>query len=299
MDLTPRSIQEKQFHDQWRGYNQAEVDDFLDRVAETLDRVQRENEDLRDRIRELDQAMAASRDTEEMLKKTLVTAQRAAEEAIAKAKTKAEELVAEAEARVHQTETAARERISTADEESRRKRSEAETEARRKLTEAEETAKRMVADVERDSSARRRQLDEHIQKLQTFESDIKRRLRTFLDQQTNALDALTETPAPQLSRPVAQTSSFQSGIGAARPQARPSGAAQHSESFRPSWEQRPKETEEEPQSHEYADEARPEGDEAEPQESTGVFEVPDQGDEEEDESGHRRGVRDLFFRHQG
>lgn len=54
MDLTPRSIQEKQFHDQWRGYNQAEVDDFLDRVAETLDRVQRENQDLRDRIQELD-----------------------------------------------------------------------------------------------------------------------------------------------------------------------------------------------------------------------------------------------------
>jgi cell division initiation protein len=296
MDLTPRNIQEKQFHDQWRGYNQAEVDDFLDRVAETLDRAQRENEDLRERIQELDQAMAASRDTEEMLKKTLVTAQRAAEEAIAKAKAKAEEIVTGAEARVHQTETAARERISSAQEETRRKASEAETESRRKLTDAEETAKRLVADAERDSSARRRQLDEHIQKLRTFESDIKRRLKSFLEQQASALEALSEVQPPQMSRSPVQSSSLQSGFGA-RPQARPSGQKIEP---RPSWESPARETEVEPQAPEYSDEpaSGPGGDGPE---STGVFEVPqqDEGEDEEDEAAHRRGVRDLFFRHQG
>ena len=38
MDVSARNIHEKQFHDAWRGYSQEEVDDFLDRVAETLDR---------------------------------------------------------------------------------------------------------------------------------------------------------------------------------------------------------------------------------------------------------------------
>jgi cell division initiation protein len=164
MELSARNIQEKQFHDQWRGYNQAEVDDFLDRVAETVDRLNRENNDLRTRIAELDQAVAASRDTEEMLKKTLVTAQRAAEEAIAKAKAKAEELVNDAEQRVRQTESEAKERMSTAEADAHRKASEADAEARRKLTEAESSARRMLADAQRDSEARRRELEEHISK---------------------------------------------------------------------------------------------------------------------------------------
>src|SRR5688500_16161061 len=99
MEIGPQDIHEKQFHDAWRGYNQEEVDDFLDRVAEALDRLHRENSSLQTRIEELDQAVAASRNTEEMLKKTLVTAQRAAEEAISTAKLKAQDLVSEAEER--------------------------------------------------------------------------------------------------------------------------------------------------------------------------------------------------------
>src|SRR3712207_4638561 len=99
MDLTARDIHEKQFHDSWRGYNQEEVDEFLDRIADVVDRLQRENSALHARITELDHAVATSRDTEEMLKKTLVTAQQAAEEAIASARAKAEALIQEAEER--------------------------------------------------------------------------------------------------------------------------------------------------------------------------------------------------------
>ncbi len=96
MDLTARDIHEKQFHDAWRGYNQEEVDDFLDKVAEVVDLLQRENVAVLGRVRELEQALTTSRETEEMLKKTLVSAQQAAEEAIAKAQKKADAMVAEA-----------------------------------------------------------------------------------------------------------------------------------------------------------------------------------------------------------
>ena len=213
MELSAREIHEKQFHDAWRGYNQGEVDDFLDRVAESIDRVQRENQDLKDRIAELDQAMAASRDTEEMLKKTLVTAQRAAEDAIANAKAKAEEITGEAEARAQRTEAEARDRLARAESESRRK----------------------VADSERQAAERRRALDERIEKLTGFERDARQRLKAFYEQQLRALDALGELEPPRLGPPVARPAQ---GPGpAARPAASPGtaagapGSADHTQSF--------------------------------------------------------------------
>jgi cell division initiation protein len=244
MDLTSREVHEKQFHDAWRGYNQSEVDDFLDRIAEALERATRENEDLKARVAELDQAMAASRDTEEMLKKTLLTAQRAAEEAIANAKAKAEELISEADAHVQRSEKEARERLSQADAEARRK----------------------SAEWERESSARRRDLDERIEKLRLIESDIRQRLKAFLDQQLRAVEALSpgdpsKQPPPQ-ARPAAQRPQpAQSRAGPGQPA--PAPAAQ------------PAETAPAQSAAETAED-----------------------DSAEQTAPHRRGVRDLF-RHQG
>lgn len=186
MDLTAREVHEKKFHDGWRGYNQSEVDDFLDRIAEALDAATRENEDLKRRVAELDQAMAASREKEEMLSKTLITAQRAAEEAIANAKARAEELISEADAHVQRSESTARERLQNAEAEAKRKSDEWEGE----------------------STARRRDLDERIEKLRLLEGDIRQRLKMFLEQQLRAVEALTQPegvrqPAPQ-ARPAVQ-----------------------------------------------------------------------------------------------
>ena len=168
MDVTPREVNEKQFRDAWRGYNQEEVDDFLDRIAETLENVERENQSLRDRNIELEQALATTREAEEMLKKTLVTAQRAAEEAIAKAKTKAEQLVIEAEQRARG----------------------ANDEARKILDRAEAQANKRVLDIDRESRERRKDLDGEIARLSAYQSDLQRRLRAFLDEQRRALDEL-------------------------------------------------------------------------------------------------------------
>lgn len=168
MELTSHEVNDKQFHDAWRGYNQGEVDDFLDRVAETIDRLQRENADLTKRVAELDQAVAASRETEEMLKKTLVTAQQAAEEAIAKAKAQAEELINEAEARVQSSESEVRDRLDQADAEARRR----------------------AAATERDLATKQRGSEERVAGLRAMENNVKQRLRAFLDQQLRALEAL-------------------------------------------------------------------------------------------------------------
>lgn len=184
MDLTARDIHEKQFHDAWRGYNQEEVDDFLDRVAEVLDRIQRENATLQARVNELDSAVAASRDTEEMLKKTLVSAQQAAEEAISTAKAKASDLITEAEDRARRSIEEANERVQTA-----------EAEARRKTLEAE-----------REHERRRTELDANIERLQGLENELKQRIKGFLDQQAQALQGLEIVgPPPDIVGPAART----------------------------------------------------------------------------------------------
>ena len=170
MDLTARDVHEQQFHDAWRGYNQEEVDDFLDKLAEVLDRLRRENESLRSRIADLDQVVATSRDTEAMLKKTLVSAQKAAEEALNNAKARAEQLITEAEERVKNANEQARERVRTAEEEARRKSEEAE----------------------RAHAEKTRALDSSIGELAAHEAELKKRLRAFLEEEIQSLDALTE-----------------------------------------------------------------------------------------------------------
>ncbi len=110
MELNARSIHEKRFHDAWRGYNQEEVDDFLDHLAEAIDRSTRENSALRERIGELDSEMRERREAEEMLKRTLMTAQQAAEEAIARARAKADEMISAADERVKKAEVESRDR---------------------------------------------------------------------------------------------------------------------------------------------------------------------------------------------
>jgi cell division initiation protein len=248
MELTARSIHEKQFHDAWRGYNQAEVDDFLDRVAETVDRLKRENDDLLARLQEMEGMVAASKETEEMLTKTLVTAQRAAEEALANAKAKAGELLAEAEERLRQTETQTRERVH-----------EAEEEARHKLANAEARSRRMQSDAERDAVAKTAALDERVARLRGFETEVKRRLQSFFEQQIAALQGLHETE----------------GRGAEAPSPpRPAAVAHEPEPAGP----QPDEPD--------ASESEAEDD------ATAAFEVTEPP--EEGETHERRGVRDLF-----
>jgi cell division initiation protein len=176
MELGADDIQEQRFHDAWRGYNQDEVDDFLDRVAEVLERTQRENIALNKRVGELEQAVATSRETEEMLKTTLVSAQQAAEEAKSKARAQAEMMIKEAEAHVRRTAEEVRERKASSEAEIRRR----------------------IQDSEREHQARRRELDASIDRLRAFESELKQRLKTFLTQQAKALEVLTEKEPPTI-----------------------------------------------------------------------------------------------------
>ena len=175
--ITAREINEKQFHDAWRGYNQEEVDDFLDRIAEAIDALARENEALKERVAELDQKIESSKGSEEMLKKTLDSAQVAAQEAITTARAKAEEIVREAEERAGRARDELRSRVENAEQEVRRR----------------------TEEIEREQEARRREIQESVDQLQAFETDLKRKLHSFLQQQSAALEVLQAKEEPQLA----------------------------------------------------------------------------------------------------
>ena len=96
MDVSARDIEQVEFHDAWRGYNQSEVDDFLDQVVETVERLTRENDALRARLGEIESSAESARVSEETMKKTLLAAEQTARDTIADARIEAERILGEA-----------------------------------------------------------------------------------------------------------------------------------------------------------------------------------------------------------
>jgi len=88
--LTPLDIHNKEFNRAFRGYSEAEVDEFLDLVVKEFESLIRENAELKDRLDEVERTLERYRSIEETLNKTLVLAQQAAEEARAQGEREAE-----------------------------------------------------------------------------------------------------------------------------------------------------------------------------------------------------------------
>jgi DivIVA domain-containing protein len=242
MELGPRDIHDKQFHDEWRGYNREEVDDFLDRVAETLDQVKRSNDSLSARVRELESQLAQAREGEQMLKKTLVTAQQHAEQAVATARARADKMVAEASERGRALMD----------------------EARAKATSIETDARKRAQETERAGEHRKRELESAIERLRALESETKQKLKTFLDTQQRSLTSLSErrpgatpTPQPTAGQAGARAPQQRPAPGQATPSRQPATAQPQPEprdpGARPPSETPPR-TEADPAGYEYEDE---------------------------------------------
>lgn len=97
MKLTPLDIHHKEFRRSIRGYNEEEVDAFLDDVAEEFERVFKENIDVKEQFDKLRDKLNQYENLEETLQKTLVTAQKSAEEVQVNARKEGELTVRDAE----------------------------------------------------------------------------------------------------------------------------------------------------------------------------------------------------------
>ena len=91
--ITSDQIHEKEFSLKLRGYNEAEVDAYLDQLAAYLDNLSKENKELRERLKSTTDQLTYMKNLESTLRDTLVTAQRSAEETTRSAKVRSDEII--------------------------------------------------------------------------------------------------------------------------------------------------------------------------------------------------------------
>lgn len=97
MVLTPMDIHNKEFKKSFRGYNDAEVDIFLDEIIVDFEKLYRENLDLKEKVKFLNDQINTYKTMENTLKETLLTAQKTADEVVELANQKADAIAKEAE----------------------------------------------------------------------------------------------------------------------------------------------------------------------------------------------------------
>lgn len=85
-----------------RGYSVQQVDELLDRAADSLDRLHGRVAELERQLSECQEQLTSAAETEGTLKRTLVTAQRAAEQSLEEARERAARMVEDAERQVRE-----------------------------------------------------------------------------------------------------------------------------------------------------------------------------------------------------
>lgn len=95
--LTPLDIHNKQFSKGFRGYDEDEVNEFLDQIIKDYEALIRQNKDLEEKISNVEERLAHFVNIEESLSKSIIVAQETAEEVKSNAKKEAQLIVREAE----------------------------------------------------------------------------------------------------------------------------------------------------------------------------------------------------------
>lgn len=167
MDVTPHELRTIELREAWRGYKQDDVDQLLERVAGTVERLQAQAQRLSERLAHAESEAGVGREADEMLRRTLLLAQRTADAAVAEAQERARRVVSESEAHAHSI-------VSGAEEEARR------------IAIAE---RHRVESEIRDLSMRRDLLLADVEALEQAGRDHRRRLREFLEAEIARVDA--------------------------------------------------------------------------------------------------------------
>ncbi len=90
--LTPADIHNKEFSRGFRGYNEEEVDDFLDEVIESVEEMTKQIAKLEDELSLERKKVSQYQEMESKLKETLDVAQKTADDVVESAKVRVEEM---------------------------------------------------------------------------------------------------------------------------------------------------------------------------------------------------------------
>jgi len=97
MPLTPLDIHNKEFARSFRGYDEDQVNEFLDQVIKDYEALIRENKELQAKAAALEERLSHFANIEDTLSKTIIVAQEAADEVRQNAKKEAQLILKEAE----------------------------------------------------------------------------------------------------------------------------------------------------------------------------------------------------------
>jgi cell division initiation protein len=177
MDVSPRDLLDNDIREAWRGYNREDVEALLEKAAATIEGLGEKVKQLNDRVTDAETNMSHGKETEDMLHRTLLLAQRTADEAVTEAQTRARQLLEDAE-----------------------------NKASALVTEAEANARR-VAENERtrleneilDLASRRETLSGDVDALEQYESEHRGRLQRALESDLESLKK--QKPGSSVPRP--------------------------------------------------------------------------------------------------
>jgi cell division initiation protein len=97
MRITPMDIEQQEFKRSFRGYNEEEVDDFLDKIVKDYEELINENVKLNEEIEKINEKLKEFSEIEQSLRSALLNAQESAEEIKGRIENEAKVMVKKAE----------------------------------------------------------------------------------------------------------------------------------------------------------------------------------------------------------
>ncbi len=98
MRITPMDIEQQEFSRSFRGYNEEEVDDFLDKIVKDYEELINENARLNEEIEKMQEKLKEFSQIEETLRSALLNAQKSASEMKERVEDEAKIIIEKAEA---------------------------------------------------------------------------------------------------------------------------------------------------------------------------------------------------------
>ena len=192
MELTAAVLRDVEFRETWKGYNQADVDTFIDEVALGVDAMHTRIRELTEQTQRAQQQAAAATPTDDAVKRTVNLAQRAADLVVSEAKSVASRTVGDAQSQAEKI-------LAEADSAAARRLVDAEAESSRMLATQVSAAETAHADRLRQLEAERAHLEAEVaaqrvelDQLRAVVQSARDRVRSALSEHLVRIDSLRE-----------------------------------------------------------------------------------------------------------